>query len=1569
MSVLRYSCLLVMSGVASGLRAAELPIPCIAGSCGTAVPGFVTAGQAQAVQAGNTLTIEQLTDSATLNWQSFNISADGKVTFKQPDAASVALNRIFQGDASRILGSLTANGRIFLVNQNGIVFGEGAQVNAAGLIASSLDITPAALERGIAQAVQESEPAFRAFADPDGNLAGGAVRVERGATIESAGGQVLLFALSQVENRGTIRTPDGQTILAAGDTVFLAASTDPNLRGLLVEVGAGGTVTNGVTNASPSTPPEQLVGNIIAERGNITLAGLAVNQLGRVSATTSVRANGSIRLIARDQAEVAGGTFELVPGRGGDLVLGAGSHTAVTLDLADTATAIDATAQPRSQVRLDGHSISVMSGSEIIANGGTIDVTARAIPSIAPTAFTAQNDGSRIRIADDVLLDVSGARVNLPVERNVLRVELRGNQLRDSPAQRDGPLRGEAVFVDIRRTGTRDDGSTWVGTPLADLAGDVSTITRGVGERNLSGGSILLQSQGDALVSGGARLDVTGGRINYANGFINTTRLMVADGTSVDIGRADPERTYTGILDTSSQVNRRWGITENYTVNGFDSRGAFEQGYVEGKDAGSVTLSAPQLIFDGAISGQTVHGPYQRTPGASLAAGAFRPFDQVPFGASLIVGNATPEVDDVPDNVVGGVRIESGRLLGTLRNESGGLFDLLQDSLSAEETTFRLRPELLGIGGATRVSLFANDTIEIPSGVTLDLGQGGSFSAAAGRVLSAGVLRLPGGTVALEARPGVAVDTGETLLHLASGARIEAQGGWVNDNPLLGAGRDALFTSGGTVSLSAEQGELLLESGSAIDVSGGAQRRADGRIVAGRGGSLSFATTPALDGSPFVPTLGSDISAFSFSRGGQLSITAPALCISATNCASEDVSMLWLSHRLFAEHGFADFRLRSNLGGVSVAPGTELLVSQLNRLPGQGIASLASSDNAASAARIGVLPTQEQLATSINMNAQIAVLTSPLSAEEFAETPALTIGTGAIVQTQARGQISLNANSRIAVDGLLAAPAGRIDIGLDAGLRIQEFLPSQAIWFGDHAHLSAAGLARVYLDALGSRRGEVLSGGAITINAQRGYVLGQPGSLFDVSGTSATLDLRRVAGGVTGLAPQVVNSAGGRVSITAAEGVLWSGEFLAQGGSTAVPGGQLTVTLAPNLRNDPGLFAPAFLTGARRIELTPTVAPIVIAAGASVPATFNGRALLSTTAIEAGGFDSVALAADDIIASAFFGGTLGQIALKDASLTLRRALTLDASVITGQGVNRLSAPYVSIGHNDALRQLSLQTLAPGNAQLRVDAGHIDLIGAISFDGFDALRLDSSGDIRLRGVQRPLERRYAGSLLTNANLTLEAAQIFPATLTDYAIRVTDNPEGTVSILTGATDQRAPVLSVGGSLSVNAPSIRQAGFLRAPLGSITLAGDDVVLASGSYTSTSLEGVAALFGSTQAGLDWVYQLPDLQTLVFGSAGDALPAQRIELDGTRVSVDAGATVNLGGGGDLRAYEFVPGVGGSRDLLANDVRPNQFAIVPSLGNSFGPFDTREFQGTSLNPGDSVYLAGAEGLPAGLYTL
>src|SRR5262249_39725943 len=143
----------------------------------------------------------------------------------------------------------------------------------------------------------------------------------------------------------------------------------------------------------------------------------------------------------------------------------------------------------------------------------------------------------------------------------------------------------------------------------------------------------------------------------------------------------------------------------------------------------------------------------------------------------------------------------------------------------------------------------------------------------------------------------------------------------------------------------------------------------------------------------------------------------------------------------------------------------------------------------------------------------------------------------------------------------------------------------------------------------------------------------------------------------------------------------------------------------------------------------------------------------------------------------------------------------------------------------------------------------------------------------------------------------------------------------------------------------------------------------LAPGSLTSTSADGLSIPFGTTQGGFDWVYPLLGFRSVVYGTDGLAPPAQHVVLSGASVGVRKGAVVDVSGGGDLQAYEWIPGVGGTKDVLSQNVRPGQFAILPALDAGVAPFDPNASSGSGLQVGASVYLSGVPGLPSGNYIL
>jgi filamentous hemagglutinin len=354
--------------------------------------GVISSGAGSIATAGNAMTINQSTKNMIVNWGSFNIGSAASVNFIQPGSTSAVLNRVgTAAGASQIYGKLTANGQVYLINPNGILFGKGATVNVNSLIISPLNISDDLFNKGLLS-ITNGDAAFVGT--------GGFVYVEDGATLTSAsGGKIMMFA-PNIENNGLISTPDGQTLLAAGEKVYLAASDNPNLRGLLVEVDNGGAVTNAN------------LGNIIAERGNVTLAGIAVNQNGRVKTTTSVTANGSIKLQAQDTTVPDTVTKQNFTSRvattGGTVTLGTNSITEVLPDATDKATVLDSAIVNKSIVDINAKNIHLMNNAMIVAPSGNVNLLAKVDPSINTASTNAIPNASRIYFEAGSGIDVSG---------------------------------------------------------------------------------------------------------------------------------------------------------------------------------------------------------------------------------------------------------------------------------------------------------------------------------------------------------------------------------------------------------------------------------------------------------------------------------------------------------------------------------------------------------------------------------------------------------------------------------------------------------------------------------------------------------------------------------------------------------------------------------------------------------------------------------------------------------------------------------------------------------------------------------------------------------------------------------------------------------------------------------------------------------------------------------------------------------------------------------------------------------------------------------------------------------
>jgi len=278
------------------LRGLLLLIPLsLCSSLAMAAPtgGQVTAGTGTITQSGSTTTINQSSQNLSLSWKAFNVASSETVNFNQPNASSLAINRIADTQGSTILGHINANGQVWLINPNGILFGSSAQVNVGGLVASTLDTADGSTFSGTGTGSVVNEGSITAS-------------------------QYVALLGHSVTNRGVITarlgTVGGTVAMGAGDNVSLTFSGNQ-----LVKLQVNQSVVNALVANHGLIKADG--GMVIMNAGaRDTLLASVVNNDGIVQAQTVSNHKGTITLLGGMAAGTVnvGGTLDASAPNGGD---------------------------------------------------------------------------------------------------------------------------------------------------------------------------------------------------------------------------------------------------------------------------------------------------------------------------------------------------------------------------------------------------------------------------------------------------------------------------------------------------------------------------------------------------------------------------------------------------------------------------------------------------------------------------------------------------------------------------------------------------------------------------------------------------------------------------------------------------------------------------------------------------------------------------------------------------------------------------------------------------------------------------------------------------------------------------------------------------------------------------------------------------------------------------------------------------------------------------------------------------------------------------------------------------
>lgn len=629
----------------------------------------VQAGSAEFNQPNEQTLNVTTSDRVIINYNSFSIAQPEAVNFYQPASSSVALNRIVGLSPSEIFGTLTATGKIFLVNPNGILFGPTSYVDVAGLVASTLDITNEAFLSG--------NYVFNKYADKVGAsvINQGYIQAKEAVLMGQA-----------VKNEGQIVTTLGKTISASGEKMTLGLDTAG-----MISVAIDEAVKEKMTvNGEQLTDGVKNTGEIRADGGIVVLTAkaldnifdYAVNNEGIIQAKSLVAGNGTIELVAWGENSKITNSGTLDVSSTADGVDGGSVNVSadyidnigkIIADAADYSQAGNISLVANKKLSLEDTSLISVAGKDIESSGGnvylysygdayakggqTIDISGGTISGdggfgrfsavkhisldgnfigettsgfreaefiIDPESSTISGDYSNVTVYSPGGITVAG---NVTVAKNkYLNVfadhtsEIAGSWDNGSGAiTRSGnfTITGENVNSVLRLKA-----GSGIGTDTVPILINVKTLSA---ENNTSGGIYISQGGKYAIIIG---VDGVGLKTNDGNGSISLTandNVTVAENISAN---------GSGAVDLT-------------TTNTTPGRITISSGKSVGSSSGTVTLTTNDLVINGTISGGNVRlQPYTtgRSIGLGDRSGDFNltdaELDNVTTGGQLILGRS-----------------------------------------------------------------------------------------------------------------------------------------------------------------------------------------------------------------------------------------------------------------------------------------------------------------------------------------------------------------------------------------------------------------------------------------------------------------------------------------------------------------------------------------------------------------------------------------------------------------------------------------------------------------------------------------------------------------------------------------------------------------------------------------------------------------------------------------------------------------------------------------------------------------------------------------------------------------
>jgi filamentous hemagglutinin family protein len=1354
-----------------------LALPVMAQPAPNARPqgGAVVAGTATITQTATQTTIDQSTQRAAVNWQSFDVGGQQTVQFQQPNASSITLNRVTNGVASQIAGHVEANGQVVLVNQSGVVFTKGAVVDAQSVVVSAANISNRNFMAG--------QMAFNQPGNPNARI------VNHGAITVKQSGLAALVA-PVVANSGVISAKLGRVVLAGATTQTLDLYGD----GLLsIDV-------TGAVKQAPKGRDGKPVTALVTNSGVIVADG------------------GAVLLTAR----AADGILETLVDAGGRIQANSvgGKTGAIDLQVLGGSLRVDGAvlAQGRAAGAQGGQIEANATNTVTIAAGGRVSASGRAgggTVAIGTTLARVKGGSATLTAANTTIEAGAKVSANATGRGNGGRVTVLSTQSTSDAGAitaRGGKRGGDGGAVEV--SGAKNYALTGVidvGAPAGN-AGNILldptdlTVIHGAAGSGDQDGSVTTSSAGSSLgygVADQANNQISDGTINSFTGNVTlqaTQNLTVSAGVAVNLTVAP------GLQNLVLQAGNDLTVvsTASLVASGNIVLAA-SSGQIPSSGTGATSTGV--LNVAGALT-STGGGIFLSSDGSGASAG-------VTVSGTLSAPTGTTGVISVSGNTLtlgagasltAGARVDLATAGGTALSVNGAGSNLTIDpAATLSAPLVRLgQAALTGDGitiadGAAASSITFAGATSFPSAATLELETTGAVSQSAA-LTNVGTLTGSAGSVALTsgnmiAALGPFTTTGGFALTDAralevTGAVQAGVGTPSSGSPTLALESAGLLTLDSTASLTG--GVVQLDATASGDVV------ADGTVSAftltgsaAGAGSFSNASNAVQNlgafttGSGFSLTSGGTVNvsgAVQAGAGATLALTANGLTMAAggslgfaSASAADLITVAADSVQLGGNPVNA-----SALGVVAIAPrtaGTAMTIGS------GGIASADLENITASLLRLGSLDGTSITAQSLTIDAGFDAATVPNLALYAIGAVNQTGGalTGIASVTGQAGSFTLaQSGNAISTLGRVTATAGDVSVASGAGLTVAGAVVGANIRIqagGTGLTLGSAtvagtltattgGVVSITADTLaqGAAGGAVsASGGTIEIapNTATDMVIGGPGSTITLPASVIASTLRLgEANGVTTARNIVIGA-----PTTIASAQL---DLEATGDISQAAGATLTAGALSGNANSLALGA----TG----NLIATLTSFATTAGLTLT---DGRALTVSGAVQVGG------------ATPTQGGPT-------LALTAAGTLTLTGS-LTGGTVSLTTTTGDVAAAGGALTANLLTGSASGAATLTDAANLVANLGSFTTGGGFSLTnnqaLEVSGAVRA-GPAAPVAGGSTLALSTAGAITLDSA----ATLTAGVVSLTTIAGGDVTG-NGAIDTRALTGAAAGAVALD------------------------------------------------------------------------------------------------------------------------------------------------------------------------